>query len=280
MSDDTKKRAVFLCAIGAKTFGLLEDLIAPASVEDRSYDDLVTVLKEHFEPESSAIVARFRFHTFVRGEAESESVFLARLRKLAKPCRFPPALLDEMLRDQLACGIRHERLQSRLLSESGLTLQSAVDLAMAQESAAASAAELSASLAAVNTGEAAAVRRVGEPESSQQARRRQSGVRDGGGGDQDGSSGRSRVSGSCSRCLQRHRQESCPFRMKQCFRCGRKGHIRVVCAKWSQQHLRQLGEDVIGPDGAAATLEENDSGEARLDEPNKGCPFSSLYSCF
>ena len=75
VSDDTKKRAVFLCAIGAKTFGLLEDLIAPASVEDRSYDDLVTVLKEHFEPESSAIVARFRFHTCVRGETESVSVF-------------------------------------------------------------------------------------------------------------------------------------------------------------------------------------------------------------
>ena len=29
---EAKKRAVLLCAIGAKTFGLLEDLIAPATV--------------------------------------------------------------------------------------------------------------------------------------------------------------------------------------------------------------------------------------------------------
>ena len=32
ISDAAKKRAVFLCAIGAKTFGLLEDPIAPAAV--------------------------------------------------------------------------------------------------------------------------------------------------------------------------------------------------------------------------------------------------------
>ena len=79
VSDDVKKRAVFLCAIGAKTFGLLEDLIAPASVEEKSYEQLVSVLKQHFEPGTSAIVARFRFHTCVRGETESVSNFLARL---------------------------------------------------------------------------------------------------------------------------------------------------------------------------------------------------------
>ena len=224
ISDAAKKRAVFLCAIGAKTFGLLEDLIAPATVEERTYDALVSVLKQHFEPGTSAIVARFRFHTCVRGEAESVTVFLARLRKLAKPCRFHPELLDEMLRDRLVCGIRHERLQSRLLSEPGLTLQSAVDLAMAQESAAASAAELSAGLTAEGAGEPA-VHRVGESgPPAHQARPRQSGGHAGGGG------GQGRAAASCSRCLRRHHPDSCPFRTKQCFRCGRTGHVRAVCS--------------------------------------------------
>ena len=286
VSDATKKRALFLCAVGAKTFGLLEDLIAPATVEDKSYDDLVAVLKHHFEPESSAIVARFRFHTCMRGEAESVSVFLARLRKLAKPCKFPPQLLDEMLRDRLVCGIRHEQLQSRLLSESGLTLQSAVELAMAQESAAASAAELSASRAAENSG-VAAVHRVGE--SSQQARRRQSGDRDGGGdggerggggGSRGGHGGRGPVSASCSRCLRRHRQESCPFRTKQCFKCGQKGHIRAVCARWNQQHLRQLEEDDTDPGGAATTLHEEYFEDAGPAAAPGAVESSEVYSLF
>ena len=75
ITDAAKKRAVFLCAIGARTFGLLEDLIAPAAVEERSYEVLVSVLKQHFEPGTSAIVARFRFHTCVREEAELMSIF-------------------------------------------------------------------------------------------------------------------------------------------------------------------------------------------------------------
>ena len=78
-----------------------------------------------------------------RGDKEGVSAFLARLRKLAKPCRLSPGVLEEMLQDRLVCGIKHERLQSRLLSEPHLTLQLAVELAQAHESAAASAAELS-----------------------------------------------------------------------------------------------------------------------------------------
>ncbi|KAF0287341.1 Dolichyldiphosphatase 1 [Amphibalanus amphitrite] len=79
----------------------------------------------------------------VRGAQEGVSAFLARLRKLAKPCQFSAGILEEMLRDRLVCGIRNERLQSRFLSEPHLTLPLAVELAQAHESAAASAAELS-----------------------------------------------------------------------------------------------------------------------------------------
>ena len=71
------------------------------------------------------------------------SAFLARLRQLAKPCKFAADTLEEVLRVRLVCGINHERLQSRLLSESKLTLYKALELAQAHESAAASAAELS-----------------------------------------------------------------------------------------------------------------------------------------
>ena len=112
---EAKKRAVLLCAIGAKTFGLLEDLIAPATVRQKTYDQLVSVLQsphpDKSEPDKSEIVARFRFHSCFRNDGETVANFLARLRKLAKDCSFAPNVLNEMLRDRLVCGIRNELLQ-------------------------------------------------------------------------------------------------------------------------------------------------------------------------
>ena len=101
------------------------------------------ILQDHFESQQSAIVSRFRFHSCNRDAGESVTSFLARLRKLAKPCKFQSGQLDEMLRDRFVCGIQHERLQSRLLCEPGLTLFTAVEIAQAHVSAAASTAELS-----------------------------------------------------------------------------------------------------------------------------------------
>ena len=283
VSDPAKKRAVFLCAIGARTFGLLEDLIAPSSVDDDSYENLVDVLKKHYEPGTSEIVARFRFHTCVRGEEERVSVFLARLRKLAKPCRFPAQLLDELLRDRLVCGIRHEQLQSRLLSESNLTLQSAVDLAMAQESAAASAAELSTARTADSTSAVHRVERATRP-AAQQARSQRPAARGGGGGGgggagggRGGDAGRDWAAGACTRCLRRHHPESCPFRTKQCFRCGRTGHIRAVCSRWTQQQLHQLegdGEPVVD----AETLRHEHGGDYQREATS--VPEDEVYSLF
>ena len=96
------------------------------------------ILQDHFEPQQSAIASRFRFHSCNRDAGESVTSFLARLRKL----KFQPGQLDEMLRDRLVCGIQHERLQSRLLSEPGLTLFTAVEIAQAHVSTAACTAEL------------------------------------------------------------------------------------------------------------------------------------------
>ena len=123
-----KRRAIFLSALGASTFGLLEDLIAPSAVDEKPYKDLVKVLCDHFEPQQSEIVARFRFHSNLRDAGENVAAYLARLRKLAKPCRFEAASLDEMLRDRFVCGIQDERLQSRLLSEPQLTLVKAMEM--------------------------------------------------------------------------------------------------------------------------------------------------------
>ena len=120
VSAPVKRRATLLSVIGPRTFALLEDLVAPQAVGDMKYEELISVLQGHFEPKSSEIVARFRFNSCCREDRESVTEYAARLRKLAKSCKFASETLPEMLQDRLVCGIRDARLQARLLSQQSL----------------------------------------------------------------------------------------------------------------------------------------------------------------
>ena len=66
---------------------------------------------------------------------ESISEYLAELRRLTEFCDYGEAL-EDMLRDRLVCGVNQERKQKRLHSEGpSLTLEKALDIALALESA-------------------------------------------------------------------------------------------------------------------------------------------------
>ncbi|XP_043196383.1 uncharacterized protein LOC122387702 isoform X2 [Amphibalanus amphitrite] len=269
-----KRRAILLSAVGASTFSLLEDLIAPAAVGDKTFKELVKILVDHFEPQQSAIVSRFRFHSCTRDAGESVSSFSARLRKLAKPCKFQPGQLDEMLRDRLVCGIQHERLQSRLLSEPRLTLDTALEIAQAHESAAASAAELSGrseSSAVIGRVDGTPRRMVNDsrPALVNDSRRalvndsRRALVNDSRPAlvndsrralvndnrrplDTGGAASRAPPArGACSRCLsRRHVPAACPFRSQNCYACGAVGHTRAACrSRAESQRVRLLEEE-------------------------------------
>ena len=219
-SERVKRRAVFLSAIGPVTFALLEDLIAPTSVTDSKYEDLVKVLTEHFEPSPSRILARYRFHTYDREDGTSVTAYVAALRRLARPCQFTAEMLDEMLRDRLVCGVRNSRLQSRLLSEPSLTLSSALAIAQAFESAAANASELNrGGPASSERADPQSVHRV-EEQRQRQRQRQPRGAAAGG------------ARASCWRCLKTgHGPADCPFRSRRCYSCGELGHLRAACRR-------------------------------------------------
>ena len=87
------------------------------------------------------IAERFRFHKRDQNEGESIPVYVAELRKLSEHCDFK-ANLSDALRDRLVCGIKNANIQKRLLSESDLKLEKAIEIATAMETAARDAVEL------------------------------------------------------------------------------------------------------------------------------------------
>ena len=88
---------------------------------DKSFDELVELVKRHHSPKPSVIVQQFRFNSCVHRAGEKVAAFVAELRQLTEHCEFGTSL-DNML-------------QHMLLAESDLTLKKAFDLALGMESA-------------------------------------------------------------------------------------------------------------------------------------------------
>ena len=82
ITDDGKKRAIFLSACGPSTYGLIRSLVAPKTVTDHSYAELVELVKKHYNPRPSAITQRFKFNSRVRQPGETVAEYVAELRKL------------------------------------------------------------------------------------------------------------------------------------------------------------------------------------------------------
>lgn len=95
----------FLSVMGGKTFNLLRSLVQPNKPGDKSYDDIVSILKNHYAPKPLIIAERFRFHKRNQEDGESVSQFVAVLKQLSEHCEFGQSLNDT-LRDRLVCGLR------------------------------------------------------------------------------------------------------------------------------------------------------------------------------
>ena len=104
-------------------------------INTEPYEDLVKILQDHYDPNPSPIVQRFKFNSRVPGPDETVAKYVAALRALAEHC-FYGDVLDDMLRDRLVCGVQQDSIQQRLLAEKDLTYQKALELATAMEAAA------------------------------------------------------------------------------------------------------------------------------------------------
>lgn len=88
VEEPEKKRAILLSCVGAQTYTLMRNLLSPERPGSKSYEDLVSLLKNHFNPKPSEIVQRWKFNSRNRHFDESIVEYVAELRKLAQDCNF------------------------------------------------------------------------------------------------------------------------------------------------------------------------------------------------
>ena len=67
---------------------LVKTLVTPDKPEDKSLDDLISVLKGHFTPEPLEVLERFKFQQRLRKPGESAVQYMAALKQLSVSCNF------------------------------------------------------------------------------------------------------------------------------------------------------------------------------------------------
>ena len=203
VTDNNLKRATFLLVIGPRIFKLLRNLITPNKPGDKSYEELVKVLKDHFSSKQSEIVQRSKFYSRLRKPGENVSSYVADLRALADHCSFGNSL-DIMIHDRLICGINEHSIQKRLLTEGNkLTLDKAIRIAQSYETAQKDATEL-----LPNETVPQPVHRV-QPALAAQSQAHNK---------------------KCYRCARPgHLPSACRFKKERCHKCHKIGHIKRAC---------------------------------------------------
>uniref|UniRef100_A0A8C6WZ84 ribonuclease H n=1 Tax=Neogobius melanostomus TaxID=47308 RepID=A0A8C6WZ84_9GOBI len=202
IAEEDKKRSILLSVCGAKTYKLIRNLATPLKPGDISYADLVKLVGDLHNPKPSVIVQRFKFHSHFRKSGQSVANFVAELRQLSEHCEFG-AVLDDMLRDRLVCGINEDAIQRRLLGEATpLTFKRALEISQGMEMAASNAKD-------IQKGQAGA-----QPITVHHVKRETS---------------KSDKQVECFRCGGAHYANDCKFKDAVCHGCNKKGHLQKKC---------------------------------------------------
>ena len=114
---DAKQKYVFLNSLGRKHYNLLSNLLSPAEPEDKSLDELITMLTKHFQPTTSVITEQYLFHCRCQMPNESIANFVVGLKKSIICCQYKPQVQSILLRDRFVCGLAHEATRKCLLTE-------------------------------------------------------------------------------------------------------------------------------------------------------------------
>ena len=235
---------MLLSSIGTPIYALLSDLLAPDPPADKSFEAISTALHNHFEPKRSVITEHFHFHKRDQAADETIADFDAALRKLAVHCEFGNHL-QETLRDRFVCGLRHEAIQCRLLSESTLTYAKAIEITRGMESA----------------DKDAKTFKMSDPIIKKLSSRPQKFTE---------------MRTNCYRCGRaNHTPANCKFKDSRCLKCKKLGHIAPVCQSMRPMQQKQTGtrrrkhrtqyvQDEVQPSDLASSEADSSDGDFKL----------------
>ena len=230
----TKMRAIFLTEVGPAVYETVKNLLAPGKPKDTSLQVILKKLRDHFDPKPLEIAESYRFGTRCQMPEEDIANFVVALKKLSIHCNFGD-FQDRALRDRFVCGLRSERIRSKLMTMSKLTFDVACSTAIQMDMAEKGSKAVHSAANRQSAWPAGEVNKMyaNKPRTNQ-PKPPKSGAGTG-----------SRTTGKpCYRCLGHHSPQSCSFINAECYACKKKGHIASACrtkGKSTPQQTRSSG---------------------------------------
>ena len=223
--------------------------------------DLKTVTTKfdgYFMPRKNLTLERNKFFSRVQKPTETADQYVTELKNLASNCEFGD-LQSSLIKDRIVSGARSEAVRGRLLRESNLTLEKALEICRSHELV-----EQTKSIVAVNQMSDVKPRqyqkkpfRQGQRPSRpshqghQQGQGHQQSRPQGQGHQQSRTQGQGQQSGpkrsSCWNCGYSHKRgpDSCPAMGKKCAVCRKMNHFARVCkSRKTDERVNLLEEEL------------------------------------
>jgi len=102
-----------LAEVGPEAYAVLDGLCGASQPEDKTCQELETMLKTHFKPKRNKNTEREKFYSRKQGQNESVSEFSVALYQLSKFCEFQ-GFLDQALQTQFINNLRSVKLKEKV----------------------------------------------------------------------------------------------------------------------------------------------------------------------
>ena len=76
ITDDGKKKAMFLTSVGPDTYNLIRDLCTPGKPSDKSFADICKLVHDHLNPEPNILKGTFSTREYVRKPRQWQNMLL------------------------------------------------------------------------------------------------------------------------------------------------------------------------------------------------------------
>ncbi|XP_034086217.1 uncharacterized protein LOC117555439 [Gymnodraco acuticeps] len=235
---DARKVALLLTIAGPQAIEVYNTFVYEEQADKDKLDKVLEKCDGHCSPRKNETYERYVFRSRVQQHEPFDS-FLTDLKLKAQSCKFA-TLRDSMIRDQIVFGVEDNKVRERLLRETELTCEAAIQICHASELSQMHVRTFSEMAGAANVSDGAAVGAV----SSQGKWRAQTRPTQ---RSEEGTF-------SCKRCGSKHKPRQCPAFGKQCSNCQGQNHLAKQCFSKGNERKKGKSVNIVEDDDLSETF--------------------------